>query len=903
MLPRGSRFGDLRLTGYVGRGGFSDVYEAFDANGRRLAVKVLRMTGLDVERQGERVSREREVLSRIDSRGVARLVSSDLASDTPWIASEFVDGPTLRESVLRDGVFSEEEAYGLVRHLAEVLAGLHSNGIAHRDITPNNVILGPDGPVLIDFGSARMDLESESTGSLLLAGTHGYAPPEALRGDPVGRSGDMYSLARVAQFCLTGKDDKYVGLLAGLESLLDDDPRARADASDVVGLLGRFRSLPTRHHARSIEKLPRRFRARSVVAVSMVSILLATGASAWTFSRTSPVRTISGEEHEFFSSGKLSDDGREFLGSPYFDDPFVPEGATLRHTPLGLGESDVSPVDVFVTSRTLGAFAIDDSPSEVGHMSVTAEPAPRWLMDEGALIPRTAQIPVEDFGLMGAEFAADSERLRTLSCVLSLPTHGSYLENFDAYILGTSRWCGEGSAESRHRHFYYVFQPSSRTVFRLYGSPLTVTRDDALRVLMSILRVPSEGFSSVVDLAEGEIREDLLSEIGYSVATMPTALERMETLGFEGRVAISLPSTAVVVPAALRTVLNVWALTDDPTSAGGASLTFPVGSFNPWSQEDWPLIPNSFGLDMVLIIHASWQSGDVPNVSLLRTLNDENLVDPVPVLDALFGSFGSEKRYFGALDLDLLREQVEATELDDPGPGVLGPALVASIDWDLHLADRQVPVSQDDLAAVRLGEIVVPLPLHLVHTSASVGGITYAARSSPFGQRAGVIEASMGTHLMIRNSAVVLPGSTGQASVADLVALPDCRTVAEGYRMVGPLQARMVVFGNCILETTPSSLLTSNDTIRSIAPRLLLTLEMPRVSDYPLTDEGNSLEVLAVEMTLGYSQDVAYVELLLEALSFALTGMSAEEARKAFGEPVSDDGLIDSYSSWLATKG
>ena len=106
LLPRGSRFGELRLTGFIGSGGFSDVYEAFDEKGRRLAVKVLRLTGLNAESQTDRIIREREILARVDSRGVAKLVSADLSADTPWIASEFVDGPTLRESVRTDGPLS-----------------------------------------------------------------------------------------------------------------------------------------------------------------------------------------------------------------------------------------------------------------------------------------------------------------------------------------------------------------------------------------------------------------------------------------------------------------------------------------------------------------------------------------------------------------------------------------------------------------------------------------------------------------------------------------------------------------------------------------------------------------------------------------------------------------------------
>jgi serine/threonine protein kinase len=268
LLHRGSRFGDLRLTGYVGSGGFSDVYEAFDKSGRRLAIKVLRLTGLDSQGQQQRIERERETLSRVDSRGVAKLLHSDLQCDTPWIASEFIDGPTLQEVVESDGPLGLDEGLSLVRRLAEILSELHEEGIAHRDLSPNNIIIGPDGPVIIDFGSARIDLEGSATGSLLLAGTSGYVPPEALRGEPVGKAGDIFSLAKIAEFILS----EVPNYLEALTQSLDDYPQGRPTAEQIASELASFDLVVARSTRRNVTKLSRRFRARSLVAAAIIVI-------------------------------------------------------------------------------------------------------------------------------------------------------------------------------------------------------------------------------------------------------------------------------------------------------------------------------------------------------------------------------------------------------------------------------------------------------------------------------------------------------------------------------------------------------------------------------------------------------------------------------------------------------
>lgn len=313
LLPRGSRFGDLRLTGFVGSGGFSDVYEAYDKLGRRLAVKVIRLGGISERDQQERINREQAALRRIDSRGVARLITADLTCETPWIASEFVDGPTIRESISERGPLSQRETLSVIRRLAEILDEIHAQGIAHRDITPNNVIFSADGPVLIDFGSAKIDLESHSSGSVLVAGTMGYLPPEVERNEPVGRSGDIYSLARVAQFCLSGSDDATAVLPSQLKDALDPIPGKRPSADEIVQALADFIEPVARHELRDIVRLPRRYRPRALAGASLASGLVALGLSL----------SLAGPDEPLTSKELLVNNGELFAGDSWTDGLFL----------------------------------------------------------------------------------------------------------------------------------------------------------------------------------------------------------------------------------------------------------------------------------------------------------------------------------------------------------------------------------------------------------------------------------------------------------------------------------------------------------------------------------------------------------------------------------------------------
>lgn len=94
-------------------------------------------------------------MEAVRSAYTARLIESSLGAPPYWLATEYVPGPTLREAVREGGPFPPGSALKLCAALAEGLAAVHAHGVTHRDLKPQNVILSPQGPQLIDFGIAR----------------------------------------------------------------------------------------------------------------------------------------------------------------------------------------------------------------------------------------------------------------------------------------------------------------------------------------------------------------------------------------------------------------------------------------------------------------------------------------------------------------------------------------------------------------------------------------------------------------------------------------------------------------------------------------------------------------------------------------------------------------------------
>ncbi|MFB4299877.1 serine/threonine protein kinase [Actinomadura sp. NTSP31] len=265
------RLGRYELLGRLGEGGQSVVYLGRRDDGMHGAVKLLHAQLSRSPEWRARFQRELRLIERVAGFCTAQVVDADVSGETPYVVSEYVPGPSLTGLVNERGPRVGTDLDRLAIGTVTALAAIHRAGILHRDFKPSNVLMGPDGPRVIDFGIARVIGASAAKGSGVV-GTPSYMAPEQVTDAELGTGVDMFTWAATMLFAATGRHpfgndsisavfnrilhqepdlSPLPGTLRGaVAACLAKDPARRPEAQQVLlGLIGRDPSSAPRNGA------------------------------------------------------------------------------------------------------------------------------------------------------------------------------------------------------------------------------------------------------------------------------------------------------------------------------------------------------------------------------------------------------------------------------------------------------------------------------------------------------------------------------------------------------------------------------------------------------------------------------------------------------------------------------
>jgi hypothetical protein len=204
LPPAVGAYRPLRL---LGAGGMGRVYEAEDASGRRVALKLISPGFADSHAALERFRQEGRLASRITHPRCVFVHEADEQAGQPYIVMELMPGDTLKDLVERQGPLPADEAIAKVLDIIEGLEEAHQAGVIHRDMKPANCYVEADGRVKVgDFGLSRSltaNLHLTRTGGFV--GTPLFASPEQLKGERLDPRTDVYSVAATLYYLLTGR--------------------------------------------------------------------------------------------------------------------------------------------------------------------------------------------------------------------------------------------------------------------------------------------------------------------------------------------------------------------------------------------------------------------------------------------------------------------------------------------------------------------------------------------------------------------------------------------------------------------------------------------------------------------------------------------------------------------------
>jgi len=272
----------------------------------------------------------------------ASVVDANTAAERPWLAVEYVAGPSLSDAVAAGGPLPLPAVIRLGLGLAEALQTIHAAGVVHRDLKPSNVLLAADGPRVIDFGIARAAEHSSLTRTGTILGSAGFMAPEQITGGETGPAADGFALGAVLTFAATGLGPFGEGRTEALayrvvyaDPALDDVPHP---VREIV--------------ARCLAKDPR-YRPAPGEVIAALAAIPATGPGVGEGWLPEPVERLVGLRQVAETTG--SPGPVPTIPPAPVPQPFADASAVPTRTTLGAGRADTTPSTPLVPSAPAGS--------------------------------------------------------------------------------------------------------------------------------------------------------------------------------------------------------------------------------------------------------------------------------------------------------------------------------------------------------------------------------------------------------------------------------------------------------------------------------------------------------------------------------------------------------------------
>ncbi|XRQ03834.1 protein kinase domain-containing protein [Actinomadura welshii] len=198
------RIGPYRVVDRLGEGGMGTVYTGLDGNGSKVAIKVIRRQFAADRQYRARFEAEVAAAQRVRPFCTAPVLDADPAADPPYLVTEYVNGPSLKDAVGGGGPLRGADLEAVAVGIATALTAIHDAGVVHRDLKPANVLLSTFGPRVIDFGIARSLDGTRLTATGGIVGTPAFMAPEQLDGRGAGPASDVFAWGATVAFAARG---------------------------------------------------------------------------------------------------------------------------------------------------------------------------------------------------------------------------------------------------------------------------------------------------------------------------------------------------------------------------------------------------------------------------------------------------------------------------------------------------------------------------------------------------------------------------------------------------------------------------------------------------------------------------------------------------------------------------